>query len=483
MGRYRSVIGLEIHVQLSTKTKLFCSCSADVFDSPPNTNICPVCTGQPGVLPVLNEQAVEYAVKAALALNFEVHEYSRFDRKNYFYPDLPKGYQITQYFYPLATNGWVEIDVDGTKKRIRLRRLHMEEDAGKMIHAEDSLEKGSFVDYNRSGVPLIEIVTEPDISSPKEARLFLEKLRSIVRYIGVSSGDMEKGALRCDANISVVDEETGGRSNRVEVKNINSFKLVEKALEYEFGRIVEAMEKGEEIPQETRGWSMRDKKTISMRSKEEESDYRYFPEPDLPPLVISKERIEKIKESLPELPDKKKERFVKEYGIPEYDAGVLTADRDLADYYEEVVSITKKPKEASNWIMTQLLRYMNESGIDSVKDVKVKPEYFKDLFDLIDSGKITTNIAKDVFRQVFETGKSPSQIVKEKGLEVVTDENLIRQVIEKAMKENPKAVEQYRSGKKGVMGYFIGQVMRATKGKADPKVVQKIVVDMLENGE
>lgn len=479
MGKYKPIIGLEIHVQLSTKTKLFCSCSADVFDSDPNTHICPVCTGQPGALPVTSEEAIEYAIKAAYALNFEVHEYSRFDRKNYFYPDLPKGYQITQYFYPIATKGYLEIDVDGKKKKVRLRRLHIEEDAGKMIHEGDSMSAKSFVDFNRAGVPLIEIVTEPDIESPKEARLFLEKLRSIVRYIGVSSGDMEKGALRCDANISVIDEETGKSSNRVEVKNMNSFKFVQRALEYEFERISQAMEKGEEIPQETRGWVTKDKKTISMRSKEEESDYRYFPEPDLPPVILSEEKLKKIRQSLPELPDEKKKRFIKDYKLPEYDASVLTADKDLADFYEETVKLTAKPKETSNWFMTELLRMMNEEGIE-VKDLRVKPEHFKELFDMMDAGKITKNIAKDVFKEVFKSGKGPSEIVKEKGLEVVTDESEIEKILKEAIEKNPKAVEQYKNGKKGIMGFFIGQVMKATSGKADPKVVQKIFRKLME---
>lgn len=479
MGKYKPIIGLEIHVQLSTKTKLFCSCSADVFDSDPNTHICPVCTGQPGALPVTSEEAIEYAIKAAYALNFEVHEYSRFDRKNYFYPDLPKGYQITQYFYPIATKGYLEIDVDGKKKKVRLRRLHIEEDAGKMIHEGDSMSAKSFVDFNRAGVPLIEIVTEPDIESPKEARLFLEKLRSIVRYIGVSSGDMEKGALRCDANISVIDEETGKSSNRVEVKNMNSFKFVQRALEYEFERISQAMEKGEEIPQETRGWVTKDKRTISMRSKEEESDYRYFPEPDLPPVILSEEKLKKIRQSLPELPDEKKKRFIKDYKLPEYDASVLTADKDLADFYEETVKLTAKPKETSNWFMTELLRMMNEEGIE-VKDLRVKPEHFKELFDMMDAGKITKNIAKDVFKEVFKSGKGPSEIVKEKGLEVVTDESEIEKILKEAIEKNPKAVEQYKNGKKGIMGFFIGQVMKATSGKADPKVVQKIFRKLME---
>ncbi len=483
MGRYRAVIGLEIHVQLSTDTKMFCGCSTDSLNSPPNTNVCPVCTGQPGALPVINEKAVEYAVKTALALNFDIHEYSRFDRKNYFYPDLPKGYQITQYFFPLATNGFLDLDTEnGEKKRIRIRRLHIEEDAGKLIHESDSITQAlhTYVDLNRAGIPLVEIVTEPDISSPKEARLFMEKLRSIVRYLGVSTGDMEKGALRCDANISVVDEETGIGSNRVEVKNMNSFKFVEKALEYEFKRIVSAMERGEEIPQETRGWDSRSKTTVSMRSKEEESDYRYFPEPDLPPLILSRDHIEKLREELPELPDEKRERFMSEYSLPYYDASVLTSDKSLADYFEKVVENVGRPKEVSNWIMTEFLRLMNEEGLE-VEEVKVEPQHFAELFELMDSGKISKNMAKDVFREVFKTGKSPKKVVEERGLEQITDESLIEKIIREAMERNPKAVKEYRSGKKGVLGYFVGQVMRATKGKADPKLTSSIARKLLES--
>ncbi len=482
MKRYRVVIGLEIHVQLSTDTKMFCRCSTDSYDSPPNTHICPVCTGQPGALPVINEKAVRYAVKTALALNFDVHTYSRFDRKNYFYPDLPKGYQITQYFFPLATGGYMILKTEEGEKKIRIRRLHMEEDAGKLVHESDSITEAlhTYVDLNRAGVPLIEIVTEPDISSPREARLFMEKLRSIVRYLGVSSGDMEKGALRCDANISVVDEETGRSSNRVEVKNMNSFKFVEKALEYEFNRIVSAMERGEEIPQETRGWDLKSRSTVSMRSKEEESDYRYFPEPDLPPLILTEEYIEDIRRSLPELPDEKRERFMKEYSLPEYDASVLTADKSLADYFERVVKETGRPKEVSNWIMTELLRLMNEENVE-IDRVKVGPEHFAEIFDLVESGKISKNMAKDVFREVFKTGRSPKEIVREKGLEQITDEGLIEKIIKEAMEKNPKAVEEYRAGKKGVLGYFVGQVMRATKGKADPKLASSIARRLLES--
>ena len=479
--RYKAVIGLEIHVQLSTRTKAFCSCRADVFDLPPNTAICPVCTGQPGALPVPNEEMIVLAVKAALALSCRINLFSRFDRKNYFYPDLPKGYQITQYFYPLAQDGYVEIQGEEGRKKIRIRRLHIEEDAGKLIHESDSITKAlySLVDMNRCGVPLIEIVTEPDISSPREARVFMEKLRSIVRYTDVSSGDMEKGALRCDANISVVDLETGRQSNRVEVKNMNSFKFVEKALEYEYNRIVEAMKKGEDVERETRGWDLSTKTTVSMRGKEEESDYRYFPEPDIPPVILTEDFVENIRKSLPELPDQKAERFMEKYGLPEYDAMVLTSTKELANFYEECVKIVRKPKELSNWIMTELLRELKEKDMD-ISDMKIKPEHFADLFRLMDEGKISIKIAKEIFPEIFETGKMPSELVEERGLIQINDTKLIESIIKKAMEENPKAVEQYKKGKKGVMGFFIGAVMRETKGKANPKLANEIARKLLE---
>jgi aspartyl-tRNA(Asn)/glutamyl-tRNA(Gln) amidotransferase subunit B len=479
--RYRPVIGLEIHVQLSTKTKAFCSCPADVFELPPNTAICPVCTGQPGALPVPNEEMIRFAVKTALALNCKIHKYSRFDRKNYFYPDLPKGYQISQYFYPIATEGFLEIDGDEGKKKVRIRRLHLEEDAGKLVHEGDSITRASYslVDMNRCGVPLIEIVTEPDISSPREARVFMEKLRSIVRYLGVSTGDMEKGALRCDANISVVDTETGRQSNRVEVKNMNSFRFVEKALEYEFERIVKAMERGEDVERETRGWDMTTKTTVSMRGKEEESDYRYFPEPDIPPVVLSDEYLEEVKKELPELPDEKAKRFMREYDLPEYDAKVLTSSKELAEFFEECVKVVNRPKDLSNWIMTEVLRELNERNIE-ITESKLTPQHFADLFKLMDEGKISIKIAKEIFPEVFETGKMPSQIVEEKGLIQINDEKLIEELVKKAMEQNPKAVQDYKSGKKKAAGFFVGYVMRETKGKANPELTNRIIQKLLE---
>jgi aspartyl-tRNA(Asn)/glutamyl-tRNA(Gln) amidotransferase subunit B len=482
---YKTKIGLEIHAQLSTKSKAFCSCPADVFELEPNTAICPVCTGQPGALPVLNEKVVEYALKAALALNCSINLCSSFDRKNYFYPDLPKGYQITQYFTPIAENGYIIIDDNDNKKKIRIRRIHIEEDAGKLIYQGSSSISGastSLVDLNRCGVPLIEIVTEPDIESPSSARKFIEILRDILRYLEICSGDMEKGALRCDANISIFSEDGKNTSNVVEVKNMNSFKFVEKALEFEKNRISSVLNEGKNIPHETRTWDFSTKTTISMRSKEEENDYRYFPEPDLLPLIIEKPFVEELKKHLPELPWEKEKRFIDEYGLPEYDAGVLAKERALADFFEAVVKKTDKPKETSNWIMTEYLREIKELDKD-IEDLAFGPDHFKELFDLMDSGKISQKIAKDVFSRSLRSGKMPSTIVKEKGLEQINDEEIIEKTFKEAMKENEKAVRQYREGKKGVLGYFIGAVMKKTKGKANPELVNEIARRLLESEE
>jgi len=477
----RTVIGLEIHAQLKTETKAFCSCRADVFDLEPNTAICPVCTGQPGTLPVLNKKVVEFAVLAGIAMNCTINKRSVFDRKNYFYPDLPKGYQITQYFFPIAEHGYLYLENEEEKRKVRIRRIHIEEDAGKMVHqGTDSItgSSGSFVDLNRCGVPLIEIVTEPDLRSPAEARIFMELLRDTLRALEVCSGDMEKGALRCDANISMVDE-TGRSSNRVEVKNINSFKFVEKALEFEQERISKALASGEDVAKETRSWSFLSKETFSMRSKEEENDYRYFPEPDLPVLVVSDEVIERIKGSLPELPWEKIDRFVEQYSLPRYDASVLSSDGDIASYFEEVAQVTGKPKESSNWIMGEVMRLMNDKGL-TIEEVKVSPEHFKELFDLMDKGKISNKIAKDIFPTVVEEKKSPKEIVKEKGLEQIDDVEVIEDALQKAMANNPAAVKQFREGKEGVLGYFVGAVMKATRGKANPSKVNEIARRVLK---
>jgi len=480
---YKTKIGLEIHAQLSTKTKAFCNCAADVFELEPNTAICPVCTGQPGALPVLNEKVVEYALKAALALNCSINKRSTFDRKNYFYPDLPKGYQITQYFTPIAENGYLIMDNNDDNKKIRIRRIHIEEDAGKLVHQGSSSISGAFtslVDLNRCGVPLIEIVTEPDIESPSSARKFIEVLRDILRYLEICSGDMEKGALRCDANISVFSEDDKKTSNVVEVKNMNSFKFVEKALEFEKARISSSLQRGKNVPHETRTWDFSTKTTISMRSKEEENDYRYFPEPDLLPLEIETSFIEDIRTHLPELPWEKEKRFIDQYGLPAYDAGVLSKERSLADFFEEVVKKTDKPKETSNWIMTEYLREIKELDKD-INNLDFGPEHFKELFELMDSGKISQKIAKDVFSRSLRSGKMPSTIVKEKGLEQINDEDAIEKILKEAMNENEKAVRQYREGKKGVLGYFIGAVMKKTKGKANPELVNKVARRLLES--
>ncbi|HOO74105.1 MAG TPA: Asp-tRNA(Asn)/Glu-tRNA(Gln) amidotransferase subunit GatB [Tepiditoga sp.] len=473
----KTVIGLEIHTQLLTKTKAFCSCSADHFEAVPNSNICPVCTGQPGSLPVLNEKSVELAVMAGIAMNGKINLVSKFDRKNYFYPDLTKGYQITQYFLPIVEKGYLE----SMGKKIRINRIHMEEDTGKMVHEGEDLSNASesLIDYNRAGVPLIEIVTEPDIESPEMARDFMEKLRDILRYAGISSGDMEKGALRCDANVSLFDTEKNKGYKKVEIKNINSFKFVEKAIEYEVIRMKKMIEDNEEIFQETRRWDAGEKQTFPMRKKEGEADYRYFPEPDIPPLVITQNFIDEIKAKMPELPEEKTKRFVIEYGIPEYDAGVLAASKDVADYYENACKEAGDGKFVSNWIMTEVLRLLKENN-DNIEDVKIKPEHFKDLKDIIDSGKISTKIAKEIFPIVYETGKLPSQIVSEKGLEQMDNDDELIKIAENIVKNNQENAERYKNGKTNLLGFFVGQLMKETKGKANPQKANEIFKKLLD---
>ncbi len=468
------VIGLETHVQMSTKTKLFCSCKLE-FGAPPNTNVCPVCLALPGSLPVLNKKALEYAIKASLALNCEVHELSIFARKHYFYPDLPKGYQISQYDKPLATNGYIDIKVNDKHERVRIHRLHMEEDAGKTIH-----EGGySYVDLNRAGTPLMEIVTEPDITSPEGARLYLEKLRNIMRYIGVSDADMEKGQLRCDVNISLKPVEQEELGTKVEIKNLNSFRFVQKAIEYEIERQAKALRKGQEIIQETRLFDPSSGKTFTMRTKEEAHDYRYFPDPDLIPVRLKKENIKEIKNSLPELPDQKFERYIKEYSLTEYDADVLVSDKDLAEFFENAVSnYSKNPKMIANWILNELLGKLNEKGIN-ISESPVSPEHIAELVELIDTGVISGKIGKEVFEEVFKTKKSPKQIVEEKGLKQVSDEGEIRKIVEEVVNSHPNEVEKFKAGNTKLMGFFVGQVMKATKGKANPKIVNKILNELL----
>ena len=468
------VIGLETHVQMATNTKCFCSCKVE-FGAEPNTNVCPVCLALPGSLPVLNEKALEYAIKASLALNCKVHELSVFARKHYFYPDLPKGYQISQYDKPLATDGYIDINVDGKKERVRIHRLHVEEDAGKTIHEGQY----SYVDLNRAGTPLMEIVTEPDITSAVGARLYLEKLRNIMRYIGVSDADMEKGQLRCDVNISLKPKGSDKLGTKVEIKNLNSFRFVQKAIEYEIERQAKLLKKGGEIVQETRLFDPSSGKTYTMRTKEEAHDYRYFPDPDLIPVRLSVEQIEEIRKSLPELPDEKAERYVKEYNLTEYDADVLVADKERAKFFEEAVKVyDKNPKAVANWIINELLGRLNEASI-SIEESPVKPEHIAELVKLIDEGVISTKIAKEVFDEVFKTQKSPSQIVEEKGLKQVSDEGEIRKIVEEVLANHPAEVEKFKAGNQKLMGFFVGQVMKATKGKANPKLVNKILNELL----
>ncbi len=466
---YEAVIGLEIHAQLLTKTKIFCGCSTE-FGSEPNSQTCPVCIGMPGVLPVLNKRVVEFAIKTGLAMNCKIAPYSRFARKNYFYPDLPKGYQISQYELPICEHGYVDIVVDGVKRRVGITRIHMEEDAGKNIHERDS----SLVDLNRAGVPLLEIVTEPDIRTPKEAAVFMKKLRAILRYLGVCDGNMEQGSLRCDANVSIRPVGATEFGTKTEIKNINSFRFVEKALEYEIKRQIKVLSEGGTIVQETRLWDAERGVTFSMRSKEEAHDYRYFPEPDLVPLEVSREWIEEIKKALPELPDQKFQKYITEYALPEYDAQILTEERAIAEWFEEAVALGGKAKEVSNWMMTELLRLLNENNMD-ITECKITPEHLVKLIGLIDKGTISRNIAKKVFAEIFESGKDPEAVVKEKGLVQITDTSEIEKMVEDILSQHPKEVERYRNGEQKLLGFFVGQVMKASKGKANPKAVNELL--------
>ncbi len=470
---YEAVIGLEVHIQLLTKTKIFCGCSTD-FGAPPNTHVCPVCMGMPGVLPVLNKKVVEYAIKLGLALGCDINKFSRFARKNYFYPDLPKGYQISQFELPILENGGVEIYINGEYKRVALERIHMEEDAGKTVHKPD----GSYVDYNRAGVPLLEIVSRPVMHTPQEAGEYLRSLRKIVRYLGICDGNMEEGSLRCDANVSVRPKGETKLGTKTELKNMNSFKHVEKALEYEIERQIEVLEEGGKVEQQTRLWDEKQGITKPMRSKEESFEYRYFPEPDLVPLMIDDSWIERIRGEIPELPRKKLERFISEYSIKEDDARVLTDEKELADYFEEAAKGYKNPQAIANWMLSELLGYLNKENKE-IKDAAVKPAQIRELVELVDNGTISGKIAKSVFKDMYQTGKNPKDIVDRKGLVQITDRSALEEIVEGIIKNNPKAVEQYKSGKKNTVGFFVGQVMKATKGKANPKLVNEILVQKL----
>ncbi len=476
---YEPVIGLEIHAQLLTRTKLFCGCLTR-FGDPPNTHTCPVCLGLPGSLPVLNEEAVTYAIKLALAINAKVHLKSSFSRKNYFYPDLPKGYQITQYKEPIASNGYLEIGINGQKKKIGIERINLEEDAGKSIHDgfPDSDQK-TYLDFNRCGVPLLEIVGRPEISSPDEAVDFLSLLRTILQYLEICDGNMEEGSLRCDANLSIRKKGEKKLGVKTEIKNLNSFRFLQKALQYEIERQIKILESGQKVIQETRYWDSSKNLTVPMRTKEEAHDYRYFPEPDLPPLIITKDWVEKIKASLPELPHQKVTRFINQYQIPYQDAKILCMDKDLANYFEQTVEFTKLPKTTSNWILSEVLRYLKQLNKD-ITQFPIKPEELAELILLIEKKEISGKMAKEILPEMISAGKKASQIIKEKGLSQITDIEEIRKIAKRVIADNPKSFEQYKQGKTKVFGFFVGQVMKETRGKANPQLVNKILHELLK---
>ncbi len=471
---YEPVIGLEVHAQLLTCSKIFCGCST-TFGEEPNTQTCPVCTGQPGSLPVLNRKAVEFAIKIGLATHCRIASYSVFARKNYFYPDLPKGYQISMYEYPLAEDGFIEITIQGMKKRIGIIRIHMEEDAGKLKHGETpETARFSYVDFNRTGVPLVEIVSGPDLRSPQEAGEYLRRLRAILQYLEVCTGDMEKGTFRCDANVSVRPKGETQFGTRTELKNMNSFRHVEKALEYEIKRQIRVLEEGEAIIQETRLWDASQNITLSMRGKEEAHDYRYFPDPDLVPLKVGEDWIEEIRQSLPELPDRKKERFIQEYRLPEYDAEILTSTKAMANYFESCVRLFPDPKTVSNWMMGDLLRELKKDERE-VDQCPVTPQHLAGMLSMMKDGTISGKLAKDVFEEMYRTGDLPEKIVQEKGWIQILDTGEIEGAIKKVIQANPKLVEDYQRGKEKVFGFLVGEVMKQTKGKANPKLVNELL--------
>jgi aspartyl-tRNA(Asn)/glutamyl-tRNA(Gln) amidotransferase subunit B len=470
---FETVIGLEVHAQLKTNSKIFCGCSTS-FGAPPNTNTCPVCLGMPGVLPVLNQKVVDYGIKMALATNCEINRTNQFARKNYFYPDLPKGYQISQFALPLAEHGWVEIETGeadaGVAKRIGLTRIHMEEDAGKLIH--DEHEPQSYVDLNRTGVPLLEIVSEPEIGSPEEAAAYLKKLHAILRYLDICDGNMEEGSFRCDANISLRPPGQKEFGTRTELKNMNSFRNVQRALEYEIRRQRDVLLDGGKVTQETLLWDADKAVTTAMRGKEEAHDYRYFPDPDLIPLVIDEPWIEEIRSSLPELPDERKARFIAEFSLPYYDAEVLTSSRELADYFEQAYQGYPQAKKLSNWMMTELMRELKDTDI---KGCAVTPKNLAALLTMIDRGAISGKIAKTVFKDMLETGKDAKTLVSEKGLAQMSDEGELLRIVKDILAENPSQVAEYKGGKTKVMGFFVGQLMKRTKGQANPQLANELL--------
>ena len=474
--QYETVIGLEVHVELATKTKIFCSCST-AFGGAPNTHTCPVCTGMPGSLPVLNKQVVEYALAVGLATNCQIHQYCKFDRKNYFYPDNPQNYQISQLYLPICHDGGVEIETAGGKKIIGIHEIHMEEDAGKLVH--DEWEDCSLVDYNRSGVPLIEIVSEPDMRSAEEVIAYLEKLRQIIQYLGASDCKLQEGSMRADVNLSVREVGAEKFGTRTEMKNLNSFKAIAHAIEGERERQIELIEAGRKVIQETRRWDDNKESSFTMRSKEDAQDYRYFPDPDLTPVVISDEWIAEVKARQPELRSEKLERYKKEFDIPDYDAQIITNSKHMADLFEAATAICKKPKKVSNWLMGETLRLLKENNMDP-EDLSFTPENLAKLVDLADAGTVNSSVAKEVFEQIFKENVDPEVYIEEHGLKTVNDEGALKATIEQIVSENPQSVADYKGGKKKAIGFLVGQTMKAMKGKADPASVNKILKEILD---
>ena len=486
---YETIIGLEVHAQLLTKSKMFCRCSADYASASPNTHVCPVCLGMPGVLPTINQQAVEYTIMTALALHCVISDYTKFDRKNYPYPDLMKGYQISQYDAPFGQGGWLDIEVNGEKKKAGITRVHLEEDVAKLVHrTSPEGEAYSLVDVNRAGVPLMEVVGEPDLRSPEEARQYLMKLHSILQYLGVSTANMEEGSFRCDANISIRPENSPDSLAKVEVKNMNSFKAVYRAMEYEAKRQRKVAAEGRRLVQETRGWVEEKGKTVSQRSKEYAHDYRYFPEPDLPPLVLSREWVEEIKSELPELPEARRDRFVTEYSLSLYDANLLTSSKAMADYFESYMkeappswSPKESAKKVANWLLGEFLRLLNATDTD-IKDSRITAERFWGLIDLIERGVISGTTAKTVFEEMFNTGKSAEEIVKEQGLSQISDTSEIEGAVIQVINSNAQPVADFKAGKEQALKFLVGQVMRDTRGQANPKLVNELLKRKLEEG-
>jgi aspartyl-tRNA(Asn)/glutamyl-tRNA(Gln) amidotransferase subunit B len=472
---FETVIGLEVHAQLLTDTKIFCGCSTK-FGGTPNSHTCPVCLGMPGVLPVLNKKVVEFAMKMSLATNCEINKSCSFARKNYFYPDLPKGYQISQFAYPLSEHGFVFLDVDGAQKKIGLTRIHMEEDAGKLMHDEHN--PVSYVDLNRAGVPLIEIVSEPDMRSPAEAADYLKRLHEILVYLEICDGNMEEGSFRCDANVSIRPKGQKEFGTRAELKNMNSFRNVQRALEYEVKRQQYLVEGGGKVVQETRLWDDAQGISIPMRSKEEAHDYRYFPDPDLVPILVDDAWVDEMRRELPEMPAAKRERFIKDYSIPEYDAGVLTADKALAQYFEDVVKLCDKPKQASNWVMGDVLRFLNEDKLD-IRKCPITADALANMITLIEEGTISGKMAKEILPEMYKTGFQPQKIIEAKGMVQITDEGELTKTITAIIDANPSQLTDYRGGKEKLFGFFVGQVMKVTQGKANPQMVNDLLKKML----